>query len=236
MSVVRIEQLRYRAGNFRLSLDLNLAARVTGIFGPSGAGKTTLLEIVAGLRRPEHGSVRIKDEVVVDCSSKQWSPPERRQIGYVPQDLALFPHKTVGANLAYGAGKNLEALKPIVEEFELGPLLHRYPTHLSGGEKQRVAIGRALAMKPKLLMLDEPLSHLDDELKERGMELFRELKTRFDTTILYVSHDANELVSLCDEVVVMASGQAVAQGRPDLLFRPASTPNFVYARGSRDPQ
>lgn len=226
MSTVRIDQLRFSAGAFRMELVLNLTAKITGIFGHSGAGKTTLLELIAGLRKPHHGTIQINESTVVDSHTGKWISPEHRHIGYVPQDLALFPHKTVEANLRYGVKAQPPVWETIIEQFQLAPLLHRFPTDLSGGEKQRVAIGRALMTQPSLLMLDEPLSNLDDELRHRGLELFRMLRTRFDIPILYVSHDASELVALCDEVVVIANGRLIAQDLPRVLFQPSPEPAY----------
>ena len=228
MSIVRLEQVRFSAGKFALSVDVEIRARVTGIFGPSGAGKTTLLELIAGLRKPSSGAVKLQEEMVVDCGNGRWVSPEKRGIGYVPQDVALFPHKTVRENLLYGAKGDESKLKEVVGKFQLEHLLDRWPAALSGGEKQRVAIGRALMTKPKLLMLDEPLSHLDEELKERGMDLFRKVRDEFATPILYVTHDANEIVELCEEVVVLKDGAVAGQGSAGDLFRPTERTRFVY--------
>ena len=215
---VELDQLQWRAGNFSLELTARLGAKVTGVCGPSGAGKTTLLEIIAGLRKPARGSVRVNGNLMFEHETRTWVPPERRGIGYVPQDLALFPHKTVERNLRYGAPNNRSRLLQIATALEIERLLDRYPAMLSGGEKQRVAIGRALITNPRLLMLDEPLSHLDDELKQRGLELFRKVRSEFETPILYVSHNASEVVSFCDEVIVLRKGRVAGQGSPTELF------------------
>jgi molybdate transport system ATP-binding protein len=228
MSILRLEQLHYRAGNFSLEFDLKCNARVTGIFGPSGAGKTTLLELIAGLRKPGGGRITAKDTVFVDCASGECLPPEARHVGYVPQDLALFPHLTVRRNLLFGAHSHDSEFAHIVERFGLKGLLDRYPNTLSGGEKQRVAIGRALITKPQLLMLDEPLSNLDYELKARGLELFRKVRDEFNTPILYVTHVADEIVSFCDEVVILRNGRVTEVGTPTKYFRPSEIPHFVY--------
>ena len=232
MSVLSIENIHISMGRFSLQVSLELNEKVTGIFGPSGAGKTTLLEMIAGLRKPESGKIQLKDRVLVDRTNRVWEPPEQRRIGYVPQDLALFPHMTIRKNLLYCAGEGGQ-FEHIVAEFQLQDLLARYPASLSGGEKQRVAIGRALMMEPKLLMLDEPLTNLDQELKERGMELFRRVRDHFATPILYVTHDADEIVKLCDEVVVLNAGRVERRGKPTDVFQRSSNPTYIYSRAGR---
>jgi molybdate transport system ATP-binding protein len=239
MTVLRLAKVLSTVGRFTLEVDLDIARKVTGIFGHSGAGKTTLLEIVAGLRKPRSGSVRLRDTVMVDASSGVWLRPEERHIGYLPQDLALFPHLTVRRNLLFGA-KNVAELEGdfqrIISEFELAPLLHRYPENLSGGEKQRVAIGRALMTHPKLLMLDEPLTNLDQELKDRGLELFRCVRDHFDTPILYVSHDAGEIVSFCDEVIILENGRVAEIGAPQQVFTRSEKPAYIYSSRTDRPK
>ena len=218
--------LEWIAPNFKLSVDFELTGGITGIFGPSGAGKTTLLEITAGLRRPDRGEVRVKDSVLFNRSRQIWISPEQRRIAYLPQDLALFPHMSVRQNLLYGARDDPSELAHIVEEFQLASLLERRPLHLSGGEKQRVAIGRALMTHPRLLLLDEPLANLDVALKKRGIELFRRVRDNFGTPILYVAHDPGEIMELCDEVLILREGKNVRQGKPADLFRISDKPNW----------
>src|SRR5688500_177770 len=135
MSILRLEKIRLSLGHFTLEVNVEIARRVTGIFGPSGAGKTTLLEVIAGLRRTREGKVQLKDVVLVDSSRQTCLPPEQRNIGYVPQDLALFPHKSVRENLLFGARQSPQAeqiLQRITSEFELNALLDRFPENLSG--------------------------------------------------------------------------------------------------------
>jgi molybdate transport system ATP-binding protein len=236
MSILRLENIRCTVGRFALEVNIEIARQVTGIFGPSGAGKTTLLEIIAGLRKPRTGTVRLGDTVFVNSAERAWTPPEQRHIGYVPQDLALFPHKSVRENLLFGAAHGPEAeqsLHRITSEFELDVLLDRFPGDLSGGEKQRVAIGRALMTHPKLLMLDEPLSSLDQELKERGLELFRRVRDHFDTPILYVTHDPGEIVSFCDEVLVLQNGRISEIGAPGQIFTRSEKPAYIHLPRAR---
>jgi molybdate transport system ATP-binding protein len=228
LSVLALKALTCTLGEFTLVTDFRLDRRVTGLFGPSGAGKTTLLELIAGLRKPQAGSIILGERTLFDWSARTNIAPEQRQIAYVPQDLALFPHLNVRANLTYGGDENGE-FEHVLGEFELKPLLERMPGKLSGGEKQRVAIGRALVARPQLLLLDEPLSNLDRELKERGLELFRRVRDHFGTPIIYVAHDANEVVELCDEVLVMRCGHIVKQGPPTEIFRVSQKANWELA-------
>jgi len=230
MSVLAVRNLEFGFSDFLLEATFELNGRVTGIFGPSGAGKTTLLEIIAGLRKPKKAVIQLHTEKISSSEEGVFARPEHRRIGYVPQDLALFPHKTVRQNLFYGRPLNQNEFDHIVNQFQLEPLLERYPGELSGGEKQRVAIGRALMINPRLLMLDEPLSNLDRELKEKGLELFKRVRDEFGTPVLYVAHDPNELVEICDDVIVLVNGKIQAQGPPARIFRPSDRPNFVLDR------
>lgn len=207
MSLI-LENLRLPLADFTLEVDVELAAPVTGLFGPSGAGKTSLLEVVAGLRRPTTGRVQLHGRVLDDATTRRHLPPERRQVGYVPQDLALFPHLNARANLEFGhaPGSPIPSLK-VVEILELAPLLDRRVHHLSGGEKQRVALGRALLASPAILLMDEPLSSLDQRLRQRVLPYLQAIRREFSIPMIYVSHARDEIEMLCDEVLEIAGGQ-----------------------------
>ncbi len=207
-----LQHLRVALPPFTLELDARFNAPVTGISGPSGAGKTTLLDLIAGLRRPHHGRIRLGDRLLDDPAARLHVPARHRRIGYLPQDLALFPHLSVESNLRYGCRNPAAPHSPfgfnhVVEVLEIAPLVSRGIAGLSGGEKQRVALARALLASPEFLLLDEPLASLDDRLKERILPLLRRVPEEFGVPILYVSHDQSELRTLCDEVHVLASGR-----------------------------
>jgi molybdate transport system ATP-binding protein len=227
-----LRQVELKLGAFRLALDLDLQLGCLGVFSPSGAGKTTLLELIAGLRRARAGQITLDEDVLSDARGGKWIPPHRRRIGYVPQDLALFPHLHVRANILFGAPK--ADYEPSVESLigilDLDPLLGRRISGLSGGERQRVAIARALAAKPRLLLLDEPLTGLDPERKESVLGYLRLLRERWAVPMIYVSHQADELAGLCDEIIVLRHGALAARGRPDEIFEPAERPAWQLRR------
>jgi molybdate transport system ATP-binding protein len=216
------DKLLLRQGAFRLEVDLEVDGNVVGIFGSSGAGKTSLLEIVAGLRRPETGLIQAGDLVLTDCAAKVFLAPERRGIGYVPQDLALFPHLSVRKNLLYGqkhgdvpSGMNLDHVAAVLE---IESLLDRSIPDLSGGQKQRVAFARALLSSPRLLLMDEPLASLDQELKLKIIPYLQRIRDEFKVPMLYVSHSPDEVIALCDQVIVLRDGQCVRTSPPGEIF------------------
>jgi molybdate transport system ATP-binding protein len=212
-----LKNIRLPLAHFALEVDLELTNRVTAILGPSGAGKTSLLDLLAGLRRAESAFIQLNDRVLTDTAKRLLVPPRSRGIGYVPQDLALFPHLSVRRNLLYGH-KLQNDLSPlftfdrVVEVLEVAPLLDRGVTQISGGEKQRVALARALLSSPKLLLLDEPLASLDLELKARILPYLLRIRDEFQLPMLYVTHHHEEVEALCDEVVSMENGRIVKRG------------------------
>ena len=228
---VELKNLRLALANFTLEIDAILAGRVTAIFGASGAGKTSLLEIIAGLRRPAAGVVRIDGTTLTDVSARSFVAPENRAVGYVPQEGALFPHLSVRRNLGYGfdprsprpAGLTFEHVTDVLE---ITALQERAVGTLSGGEKQRVALGRALLAAPRLLLLDEPLAGLDAPLRERLLPYLARVRDEFAIPMLYVTHSADEVVALCDDVLVLTAGRVTGQGRPTDLFRIATRPRY----------
>jgi len=217
-----------RQDRFRLEIDASFSDGWTALFGPSGAGKTTLLEIIAGLRRPDAGRVLMNGRTLFDAATKENVPPQRRGIGYVPQDLALFPHLTVRANLDYGrtAGDDEAFQASVLERLEIGALLAQKPDALSGGEKQRVALARALFARPALLLLDEPLTGLDAPLRERIIPFLQRVRDEFRVPTLYVTHSADEVMALCGRVLVLEAGRLVREGAAQDLFIPRESPGW----------
>ena len=226
---VELRQLRLPLARFTLEVDATLDGRVTAIFGASGAGKTSLLEVIAGLRRPSAGVVRIDGVTLTDAGARSFVAPERRAVGYVPQEGALFPHLSARRNLLYGC----DAARPrpsgltfdhVAAVLELSPLVDRAVGTLSGGEKQRIALGRALLAAPRLLLLDEPLAGLDAPLRERLLPYLARVRDEFAIPMLYVTHSPDEVVALCDDVLVIAAGRVAARGRPIDLFQVSTKP------------
>ena len=189
---------------------------ITILFGPSGAGKTTLLDCVAGLTAPEAGKVAIGERVLFDRSGGVSVPARRRKVGYVFQDLALFPHLSAEENIGYGLngderGKRTDA---ILESFRIEYLRGRKPREISGGERQRVALARALVIDPCVLLLDEPLAALDAVTKAKMIDDLREWNRAHGIPIIYVTHSREEVFALGEKVLVLENGKIIAQGRP----------------------
>ena len=224
--MIRIEGLTLLFESFEI-MNLNIQIEEGGfhfLLGPTGSGKTLILESVMGLRKPKTGRIWIADKEVQDL------PPEHRGISYVPQDLALFPHLKVIENILFGIrARDLdmklyeEYVHALIEVMKIDSLLERYPAHLSGGEKKRVALLRALAPKPKLLLLDEPLSGLDPSIKVDIQHLLKNLHSSFHTTTLCVTHDFEEVYFLGDEITLFIDGKVEQVGkRDDVFLRPKS--------------
>lgn len=198
-------------GTFTLAAAFELDAGAAALFGPSGAGKTTILDTIAGLRSPARGTIAIDRRVLFSSAQRIDVPAHRRHVGYVPQDVALFPHMNVRANLLYGTHGASRApdLDRVVAMLEIEPLIGRTVTDLSGGERQRVALGRALMSAPSLLLLDEPLAAVDVALRRRILPYLRRVRDELRIPIIYVSHDRAELEELADRVVTIENGRIV---------------------------
>jgi len=216
------------SGGRTFTLDVDFAAEpgFTILFGASGAGKTTALDCIAGLSKPDQGRITIGDRIFFDAAARINVPAAKRGVGYVFQDLALFPHLTVDANIHYGLAHlphsaAHERSAALLKSFRIEHLLGRRPAELSGGERQRVALARALVTDPAVLLLDEPLAALDAPTKSRIFEDLRRWNQRHEIPILYVTHSREEVFALGERVLVLDCGRIVAQGTPhDVLGAP----------------
>lgn len=211
-------QFVLRQGAFRLDVAFDVpAAGITCVFGPSGCGKTTLLRCIAGFARPEQGHFSIGDDLWLDSERGRWKPTHRRPLGYVFQEPSLLDHLDVRRNIEYGLTRVPRAERLItpaqaIEWLRLEPFLHRSTTGLSGGERQRVAIARALLTSPKLLLMDEPLSALDESSRDDILPYLVRLHEELAIPMIYVSHHVREIAHLADHLLVMADGQIVESG------------------------
>jgi len=207
-------------GNFALEVAFQAEAPILGLFGRSGSGKTTLVNLLAGTVRPQRGRIVVNGETLFDSARGVDVPPERRRLGYVFQDDLLFPHLSVEGNLLYGYRRAPSAARVIdvahvIDLLGLQHLMHRLPDALSGGEKQRVAIGRALLAQPRLLLMDEPLASLDVPRREEVLRYVELLRDDLAIPIVYVSHSVAEITRLADTVVLLSDGKTLAVGDVD---------------------
>ncbi|WP_433990462.1 Molybdenum import ATP-binding protein ModC (plasmid) [Pseudoseohaeicola sp. NH-UV-7] len=224
--------LTHRLGAFRLDVAFHAGAGVTAILGRSGAGKTTLVNAIAGLITPDQGHIRLDQTDLLDTAKRINRPSHQRNLGYVFQDGRLFPHLNVAQNLEFGlryaaAPLSRAARAELIDLLGIAPLLNRRPAALSGGEKQRVALGRALFPAPSLLLMDEPLAALDGPRKEEILPYLEQLRDAPGgaVPILYVSHAVDEIARLADRIVLLQQGQVATQGDVfDVLSDPAAVP------------
>ena len=221
--------LRAHLPGFDLDVSWEIGAELAVLFGPSGAGKSLALRMIAGLAQPDAGRVAAGDHLLLDTTRAVCLPPQRRSIGYVFQDLALFPHMTVLENVLFG-GHGLEReeraarAESLIRRFGLADLQRRRPGEISGGQKQRVAFARALLRRPSVLLLDEPFSALDAPLRRDMGNLLREVQRELEIPTVLVTHDAAEATALADTVILCANGRVIRQGSPQetLDFRTAT--------------
>jgi molybdate transport system ATP-binding protein len=208
--------VEFARGKFQLEAKQTLSAEISAIVGASGSGKSTLLALVAGLLKPKRGSIKLDGKLLVDSTHNLWLPPHKRHIGLVFQDRQLLPHLSVRNNLRYGYSQLKPAerrfkLDDVVGLLELAPLLERKPLGLSGGEQQRVALGRAILYAPQLLLLDEPLAALDERLKQQILPYLLRINRDFKIPMVYVTHAQSEVDYLTQTVLTMAEGKLLAR-------------------------
>jgi len=223
-------------GSFHLNVHFRALAGFTILFGASGAGKTTLLDCIAGLTDPDEGRIAVGGEVLYDAEKKRKVAAWKRRIGYVHQDLALFPHLTAEENVAYGlrtlsAPQRKKRSREMLESFRIDHLRDRRPSQISGGERQRVALARALVTEPRALLLDEPLAALDRPTKSSLVSDLRNWNQIHRVPILYVTHDGEEVFALGDEVIVLDAGRIVAQGQPHEVMRAPRLETVAHLSG-----
>lgn len=220
---------RYPATTIQADLGLPTDGfHVTVLFGPSGCGKTTVLRVLAGLERPEVGVVAFGETVWLDVAGKIFWSPQKRGVGFLPQEYALFPHMRVGANIAYGlaglsGAERQVRVEAALDMMGLTGLVDRYPHQLSGGQRQRVALARAVVVRPKVLLLDEPLSALDQGTREAVRSELQRHLAAIGKPVIMVTHERTEALALADHIVVMEDGKVLQAGTPqDVFSSPAS--------------
>ncbi len=232
MSIIKLKNISHWYSDNRVLDNLNLEIeknKITYILGSSGSGKTTILRLIAGLEVPDKGEIYIQN-IKVSETNKIIVTPDKRQLGYIFQDLALWPHLTVYENISFSL-KNMNKseiegeVKGILSLFGLDDYLQKFPHQLSGGQQQMVAIARALALKPKILLMDEPLASLDVKSKRKILDYIVSIKEKYDLTIVYVTHDHREAFAIADNIVVINEGKIQESGTAEKIKN--STNDFV---------
>jgi len=233
MSELTVDNVKLAYGDNPILKGVSLTlerGEVVALLGPSGSGKTTILRAVAGLEQPSEGTIRVGDKVVFDGAKQIDVPAECRNLGLVFQSYALWPHKTVSDNVAYGlklrnvgSGDVSARVKTVLNQLSLGHLGDRFPHQLSGGQQQRVALARALVYNPPVILLDEPLSNLDAKLREEARAWLRELIVRLQLSALCVTHDQGEALAMSDRILLLNEGRIEQQGTPQQMYGSPAT-------------
>jgi molybdate transport system ATP-binding protein len=226
--------------HFNLELDFSLdEGKSLALFGRSGSGKSLTLRLIAGLLEPEKGYISLDSSVLLDTDQKINIPPQKRQVGFVFQNYALFPHLTVAENISYGVPKEQKTsrekiVQRLLSEMHLKQFVDRYPSQLSGGQQQRVALARTLAAQPKLLLLDEPFSALDTELRRELEELLIHFRETHNIPIILVTHNLEEAYRLCDILAIIDNGEILQMGNKDEIIRTPLNPDVAKKIGARN--
>jgi iron(III) transport system ATP-binding protein len=217
---IEIENVKKNFGKSQVLRNVSLKINkneIFGVFGPSGCGKTTLLRIIAGLEKPEDGRIMLRGKEVF--SKNHFLLPEQRNVSFIFQDLALWPHMTVKEHLEFVLGKDLDRIESILKTVGLEKFTSSRPEQLSGGEKQRLAIARALAQDSDIFLMDEPFSSLDIEMKEKMKKFLLKLKKQYNLTIVYVTHDILDIIDFCERVAEMDDGKILRVGEPKTIMK-----------------
>lgn len=220
------KELHTAEGKFPLLVDFSVEkGEFIALTGPSGGGKTTLLRIIAGLEKAENGTIIFNNQTWLNTNNKTFLVPQKRPIGFVFQNYALFPNMTIQQNLTFALNKNVpkNRVGELMEIIDLSALANRYPHQLSGGQQQRVALARALVRQPEILLLDEPLSALDTAMRQRLQDDLKRLHDAYDLTTILVSHDEREIFKLAHRVIVIESGKIVNAGTPQAVLEDKGT-------------
>ncbi len=216
-------KIKKKLGTFHTSLNFTLNSLRCVIFGASGSGKSSLLKMIAGFYNPDSGRIKINDKLFFSSDDNVSLPIQARNIGYLPQEYTLFPNMTVKENIEYGLKKrklkDALGVENLAKQFNIQDCLDKYPNEISGGQKQRAALARALIVKPDILLLDEPFSALDRPIREELRELVADVATSFSIPVLFVTHDLEEAFIFGDEMVVIKGGDVVEYGKKDMIFK-----------------
>jgi len=225
---IRFEAYKQQ-GDFVLDASFESGPGITALFGPSGAGKTTILNLIAGIERPQRGRIVCRGETFADTRTGEYLQKHQRRVGLVFQDAQLFPHLTVEQNIKFGQwflapDDRTIPLAPVIDILGLSGLLNRRPAKLSGGEKQRAGLARALLASPRILLMDEPLGGLDDERRQEILPLIERVRDEFAIPIIYVTHDIDEVERLASHVVMLRRGRVTDAGAPRVVLRTRGGP------------